>query len=313
MVSFLEKLKTLKSTQPHLAMHNFRCENSNYSDQLNDSKNCYLCFNNFLSEDCMYAYDSRWNRDCCDVSYTNKCELCYDGVDLERCYNCDFSQDCEGCDECKFCYDLKGCKNCFGCVGLRRKEFCIFNEEAGEKGYFERVKKYVNKGVALDEEGAKKFEELKLKTPRISLNSVNAENCFGNYIVNSKNSYYVHKVHELEDCFYMYDCQEDKDCGDCCAFNKSELCYGCMENTTLYNCNFTYWCANCVDSEYLFYCFDCKNCFGCMDLMHKQYMILNEQYSKEEYFKKLAEVKEGMKEDKIFGVDLAEVMQMSSN
>ena len=69
-----------------------------------------------------------------------------------------------------------------------------------------------------------------------------------------------------------------------------------------------YWCANCVDCEYLLYCFDCKNCFGFMDLMHKQYMILNEQYTKEEYFKKLGEIKDGMKKDGSLGGDLAEVL-----
>ena len=303
-MNFIDQFRKLKDSQPHLAMHVWKSENSDYCDQIDGCKNLYLCFNNRLSEDCMHAYDSRWNRDCCDVSYTNKCELCYEGVDLERCYSCDFSQDCEGCDECKFCYDLKGCKNCFGCVELRRKEFCIFNEEVGEKEYFNKI----GGGGFLKSEFEKKFEELKLKTPRISLHSANAENCFGNYIVNSKNYYYVHKVHELEDCFYMYDCQEDKDCMDCCAFNKSELCYGCIENSTLYNCNFMYWCANCVDCEYLLYCFDCKNCFGCMDLMHKQYMILNEQYTKEEYFKKLGEIKDGMKKDGSLGGDLAEVL-----
>jgi len=187
-------------------------------------------------------------------------------------------------------------------VGLRHKKFWIFNEEVGEGEYFERVGKLKSgEGLKLQPRGdsaeviERKLNELKLKHPHISLYSLNAENSFGNYIVNSKNSYYVFKVHNLEDCFYMYDCQEDKDCVDCCAFNKSELCYECMENSMLYNCNFMYWCATCVDCEYMMYSFDCKDCFGCFGLRHKRYCILNGQCaSKSEYFEKVAQIKEGI-------------------
>jgi len=143
-------------------------------------------------------------------------------------------------------------------------------------------------GVALGCVDADAVAKLRAEYPHVSLYSANAENCFGNYIVGSKNSYYVFKVHGLEDCFYMYDSQENRDCVDCCAVNKSELCYECMENSMLYNCNFMYWCANCVDCEYLMYCFDCENCFGCFGLKHKKFCVLNEQCaSKEEYLERV--------------------------
>jgi len=44
-----------------------------------------------------------------------------------------------------------------------------------------------------------------------------------------------------------------------------------------------------------------------MNLKNKKYCILNEQYTKETYFKKLAEIKEGMKRDGVLGKDLAEI------
>lgn len=284
-MSFFEDFKKLKSLEPHLAMHVWKSENSDYCDQLDGCKNCYLCFNNRLSEDCMHSYDSRWDRDCCDISYTNHCELCYESLDCEGCYNSDYCQDCENCTDCKICYDCKSCRNCFGCVGLRYKKFHIFNEEFSEKEYFARIK-----NITIPE-AYKKIDDLRKKFPHIALYSTNSENSFGNYIVGSKNSYYVFKVHSLEDCFYMYDSQEDKDCVDCCAFNKSELCYECMENSMLYNCNFMYWCATCVDCEYMLYSFDCKNCFACMNLRHKEYYILNKPYPEKEYFRKIAEIK----------------------
>ena len=194
-------------------------------------------------------------------------------------------------------------------MGLRHKNFCIFNEQYAEGEYLKKVEELgeggakdpslpgaPEAGAAIGVAGA--VEKLKLKHPHISLYSLNAENSFGNYIVGSKNSYYVFKVHSLEDCFYMYDCQEDKDCMDCCAFNKSELCYGCIENSMLYNCNFMYWCANCVDCSYLMYSFDCENCFGCFGLKHKKFCILNEPCaSKEEYFARVGKIVGQMKKE----------------
>ena len=37
------------------------------------------------------------------------------------------------------------------------------------------------------------------------------------------------------------------------------------------------------DIYYSFNCNNCSNLFGCVDLKHKQYCILNKQYTKEEY------------------------------
>ncbi|MBU1992418.1 hypothetical protein KKG51_01835 [Patescibacteria group bacterium] len=292
----MKNYKKLQESEPQLSVHVWKSVNSDYCDQLDMCKNCYIVFNSRLSEDCMYSYDSRWDKDCCDISYSNHCELCYEALDCEKCYSCDFCQDCENCQDCWYCYDCKSCKDCFGCVGLRHKRYHIFNKEYSKENYLEKVAKLTDKN-----EIYKKMEELNLKYPHVALYSMNAENSFGNYIVNSKNSYYVFKVHQLEDCYYMYDSQENKDCVDCCSFNCSELCYGCMENSTLYNCNFMYWCANCVDCEYLSHCFDCTNCFGCVNLKHKHFYILNKPYEKEDYFKKIAEIKEKMKKQGIYG------------
>jgi hypothetical protein len=290
-MGFFEDFKKLKDQQPHLAMHVWKSENSDYCDQIDGCKNCYLNFNGRLSEDCMHAYDSRWDKDCSDVSYCNHCELCYESLDCEGCYNSNFCQDCENCTDCTACYDCKSCRNCFGCSGLRYKSFHIFNEPVSEEEYFQRVKEIPR------DEALKKVAELRMQNPNVAFHSMNSEKSFGDYIVGSKNSYFVFKVHSLEDCMYMYDSQEDRDCADCCAFNNSELCYGCMENSTLYNCNFMYWCADCHDCDYMLYSFNCKDCFGCMNLRHKQYYILNKSYEREMYFEKVAEIKRELREN----------------
>ncbi|MBT3864644.1 hypothetical protein HOF67_01285 [Candidatus Peregrinibacteria bacterium] len=290
--NFVQLYRELVHREPHISVHVWLSDNSDYCDQIDRCKNCYLVFNSLQSEDCMYMYDSRWSKNCSDISYCNHSELCYDSLDLEKCYNCDHCQDCTNSNDCQYSYDLRNCNNCLGCAGLRHKNYHIFNKPYSKKEYEELTKKLLKNPGKIE----KQLEKLCLEIPHVALHTQNTENCFGNYVVNSKNSYCIFKTHNLEDCMYMHDTQREKDCMDCFVGNESELAYGCTENSKIYNCNFSYWCANNIDCEYMMYSFSCKNCFGCFNLKHKEYRILNKQYTKEEYEKLLPEIKKSLRE-----------------
>ncbi|KKU79983.1 MAG: Caib/baif family protein, partial [Candidatus Peregrinibacteria bacterium GW2011_GWA2_47_7] len=185
---FVGCYKKLIEHSPHLAVHNFRCENSDYSDQLSDSRNSYLCFQGDGIEDCYYTHDSRWDKTCSDLSYSNKCELCYECIDSEECYDCNFLQDCERCTECSYCYDCASCQNCFGCVGLRRAEFHIFNVKYSKEEYVQKLPRV----RALSDEAIRvEIEKLRLKHPHVAMHTRRSENCFGDYIYDSKNTQFV--------------------------------------------------------------------------------------------------------------------------
>ncbi len=51
--------------------------------------------------------------------------------------------------------------------------------------------------------------------------------------------------------------------------------------------------SHCIDSWLLYDCRNCTNCVGCVGLRNKQYCLFNEQLTKEEYAKRLAELKLG--------------------
>lgn len=292
--NFIKLYQQLIDELPHLAVHNFNCENSDYSDQLNDSKNAYLCFNGYGIEDCYYTYDSRWNKNCADLTYSNNCELCYDCIDCEQCYNCNFLQDCERCVDCSNCYDCLSCNDCFGCVGLKKKQFCVFNEQYSKSVYEMELEKVKSLKEA---EIVEKLEELKLKHPHLAKRIRRSDSCFGNYIFDSKNSNFAFKVHDLEDCVYTYDSKKLKDCVDVDMIHKSQLMYEAVEATDNYNCNFLFWCANCSDCEYVMYCFDCAHCFGCFNLKRKKFHILNQPYSESDYHELVAQIKENLRKE----------------
>ncbi len=138
------------------------------------------------------------------------------------------------------------------------------------------------------------FQQLQLKIPRIALltkNSVNSE--YTNHSDGNKNCYRCYSVFDSENLLYSTNVwKKGKDCCDCYHLDDgTELLYECIDCFRCYKCQF---CIQVRDSTDCLYCYDCRNCQNCYmsyNLRNKQYYILNQQYSKEEYFKKIAEYK----------------------
>ena len=63
---------------------------------------------------------------------------------------------------------------------------------------------------------------------------------------------------------------------------KNNHCYYCD------HCTYCTYCTYCHDCDHCDYCDDCYMCVGLSD---KRYCILNEQYTKEEYAKKMKEIR----------------------
>ena len=103
----------------------------------------------------------------------------------------------------------------------------------------------------------------------------------------SKNCYMHVCGWYVENGLYMYDVNHAKDIMDCWNVNNSELMYESVNCDKCYNCKF---CDLCFDSNNCAFGYDlrgCSNCVMCVGLRNKQYHILNQPYSKEEYEKKL--------------------------
>lgn len=292
---FFDALLMLRQTTPLVGTVHLRDVNSEYTYNSDQCKNCYLIANAVGDEDCMYGRDFYNNVNCVDCDHILRCTLCYECLNSKDCWNCTFLQDCANCVDCDYGYYLKDCQNCLGCVNLRKKRFCIFNEQYSEEE-FSRKKKMLT-CVEIE----KSYETLKRKMPRVFSIQLSCENCVGENIFNSKNVYQGFDVNDCQDCCYVEEVKEVKDSADISFLEYSELCYECSCNYILYNCNFCFMCTRSSNLEYCELCFNCKDCFGCVSLNHKQYCILNQQYSREEYEKRVAELKAELKKDGSYG------------
>ena len=100
-------------------------------------------------------------------------------------------------------------------------------------------------------------------------------------------------------CYECYSCFNCVDSRYCWNLTPSKECVSSMDLTgggigeRLYNSTdlgggnyYERMCASCRQSANLTYCiecYSCRDCFGCIGLRHKQYCILNRQYSAEQY------------------------------
>lgn len=297
-MNFFPELLKLYEKTPKGALWHRMNENCPYVNFTFDCKNCYLTVNAHNNEECFYGRDVYYNKNCTDCDHIHHNELLYECLDCRGCYNGSFLQDCENCTDCDYCFDCRGCSNCFGSVGLRNKQYYFFNAPLKKTEYAEKVATIKRKSHRTIWSS---FEELKQKIPHLFSRQVNTENAIGDYIKNSKNIADSISVQESEDITHCLEMNKSKDCCDVSFADGVELAYECMSAVQLKNAN---WCAICwegSDLEYCFCVFRSNHCFGCVYLNHKEYHILNKPYSREEYFKKVAEIKDQLKKDSSYG------------
>ena len=123
------------------------------------------------------------------------------------------------------------------------------------------------------------------------------EHSTGDFISNTKNCVACYDVNNAEDCSYCTWFNDGKDCLDFYSWGEGELCYEvCGGGDNAYQILFSSMATGMRQSFYTDMCNYCKNCLLCVGLKNKEYCILNQQYSKEEYERIASQVIEKMSE-----------------
>ncbi|MEK7616366.1 MAG: hypothetical protein AAB420_04135 [Patescibacteria group bacterium] len=258
---------------------------SEYCNGASDCKSCYLCFKFDRAEECGYCNSCSHMKNCFDVSWSNYAELCYESVNLEHCYQVFFSQDCSDCHDVWYSRDLVGCSNCYGCINLRKKSYCIYNEQFSKEEYEKRIKEF----------DIKKAKAFFLTQPRRQFHGHKNQNVSGDYIWNSKNVRNSYWVDTGEDIRYGQFLQalNTKNAYDYTSFSfNAEWIYECCwVGLNSNNIKFSFWNYEAHNLEYCYGCHGGGNLFGCVGLRKGEYCILNKQYSPEEYFATISNIK----------------------
>lgn len=285
---------------PHLQRAYSSLENSEYCNAVADLKNCYLMINADYNESCSYGFSVEDSKFCVDLSISNKCELCYQVTNLRNCYHCLFCDNCENCSNLHWCKDCVGCTDCFGCIGLRHKHYHVNNEPVTKEEYERVVKKYDTKSYKAQMQAQHECEQFFVKHPRKYMHGSSNENVEGDYIYQSKDVKESFLVKKAEHCKYAHFIDHTTNTTnhayDYTMFGVgADYIYECAWcGLNVNNLKFCLWNYGASDMEYCIGCHYSKHLFGCMGLQHKQYCILNQQYTKEEYEALIPRIKKHM-------------------
>lgn len=103
----------------------------------------------------------------------------------------------------------------------------------------------------------------------------------------SKNAYLTRSALNLENISYGYRIVRCKNSIDLTYSFDLEQSYDCIYCFNGFKLFYSFNSRDCIESAFLYDCRNCQNCFMSWNLRNQQYCILNQPYSKEEYFKKL--------------------------
>ncbi len=296
--SFFEQYAELMYEVPHPALWLLESENSDYNHCCYRLKDSYMNSATDKSENAFYCNISIGCRSIADCMAVENSELAIECIDSDKMYSSAYCQQCSNCMNAYLSYDCSGSKYIFGCSGLRNKEYYIYNKSVTKEEWEKRVPEMLSSHNELTE-AIKKAYETSLKIPRLYNAVYNSENSTGNYIWNSNNCKLSFDVRESEDLkFITYAPLRAKDGMDAYAVGLGELFYEANFGPVGYNNKFSMWIEDGPNnSEYNTYCVKgCDNIFGSVGLSKQKHVILNKQYTAQEYEQLRGKIIEHMKE-----------------
>ncbi len=116
-----------------------------------------------------------------------------------------------------------------------------------------------------------------------SLSNIENNAVYTNCTADIKDSYMVSESDFIENCYYGRLLRKSHNLFDCLDCSNSEYCYECQHSDGLYNCFFLTHSSSSRDMIFAHDCHGCSNCIWCVGLSNKQYFVLNQSVSQEEY------------------------------
>lgn len=283
--NFFEQLVNFqrKSTLWNI-LHYSKNENSDFSDIVLSSKNCYLS-NSIIIDwlNVLYSFQVKENSHNIFNSTLvwNNSENIYFSSWIINSFKIFYSKFILNSNNIWFSWNLNWCNECILCNNLENKFYCIKNKQFDKETYLKEKKKIL--------ESKKSFINIYLKL------NIRWNNNWENII----NSYFVRESENVVSWLMCYKIKNWRNIMFWWWKWDNENIYDSMSWWTIWNTDF-YWvwsawanssniyiCNNITYSSNIYYSFhleNCSFCIWCIWLKNKSFCILNKQYSKEEWY-----------------------------
>jgi len=243
---------------------------------------------------------SRKNFYCLDCDDVEACLDCNSGLGITDCYQvnhssrlhrCKFAYECYDSIDSTFIFDCRNCEKCFGSFNKRHKKYLWYNEQLSEEEWDKKMSE-------VDLGDVKQYEELKQKFYDLveneavwpeNFNDKTSEST-GEYLVGCTKCYHTSFSRDAHNNYYCYGIWK----GSGNAFTAAVPGENNYFNSVIgycSKCKFSATLVRCDNCEYCFNCYDCEHCFGCIGLNKKRFHIFNQEYSEDEYWTKLDDLK----------------------
>ncbi len=289
---FFAQFRALQVTVPAPAGRNhIEPKNSIAVVSQGDEDSYFVCA--CRSKRTYYAHVALDVEDSAEVFSGNNIQNSFNVVHSSRIHNCQFIRESRDCMNSAFLFDCRNCEFCFGATNKRNKKYLWWNEQLSKEEW-EKRKAEVDLGSrrVMDEQRQKFYELIRNQGIWPENFNENITDSTGEYLTKTTN---VHESYLCEGGTNFYGCNFSY--GD--ARDNAFVGYPVWSTNCYYACSagrsnlvkFSHLSVQCNDVEYCSFCYNCENCFGCVGLNRKKFCIFNKQYSEEEYWKRLDELK----------------------
>jgi hypothetical protein len=295
----LDLLRDLQLSIPVNATRNtVEPENSIATISIGDQNSFFV--SGSKSKDSMYLVNCEDAEECVDCTDSVKITESYHCLVSNRLHRCKYIRDSHDLINCSFMFDCRNCEFCFGASNKRNKKYLFWDEQLTKDEWEKRVseidlgdRQVLNQMVA-------RFDKMINDAVWPENFNVGSEDSVGEYLINCSNNKFCSLGRDGHNNYYSYGIWRAEDN----AFSTvipGDHCFQASPVANTANSKFCTSLFRCDDLEYSINCYDCTHCFGCVGLQKKTYCIFNKQYSEDEYWSKVDDLKCSMLERGEYG------------
>jgi hypothetical protein len=205
------------------------------------------------------------------------------------------------CLQSAFLLNCRNCHDCFGCANLVNKSYCFLNEQLTEEDYKKRRAEIdLSDANVLEQWRDRITKEVWNRAYRSAVLNREVEGSEGDDNIECKDVVGVglFQSERLLHCWGSMIAKDNVDIASCFETNWSAYS---TDTVSGHSYKMSAACEGCLDVEYSELLSSCEHCFGCIGLYKKSYCIFNKQYTQEEYYKIVDQIKTKMLADGEYG------------
>lgn len=257
------------------------------------SKDCYQTFGGGMNEHVLYSEQGVQCKHASDLTLCDETEWSYDCVHCPNCSHTFYSQQCERCVNVSFSLGCVSCRDCFGCTNLKGKQFCFLNEQLTEEAYRQRLSEVDLRDASVVDLWREKIQtECWDKAVRRTGYTPGSERANGDDLHDSRDVSGI-SLYQCERVYDSFAAMESKDS----YVISSAIAEQSLNSTYIKRAYGNRMCLSsdgCIDIEYSESLDGCEHCFACIGLSRKKFCLFNVQYTEEEYWKRVDQIKTDM-------------------